>query len=187
MGRHYSLLVRAPDPRSKGCEFESRQERRENFLLQSQLCVLTLIRCPFHPRVTAVARKRPRPFCQSAGGRLHLNMRTPLTQRSRSGLTMPLSRHRVGANPERSSHATCQGTFGHSHLSSLSHCGLILAIKCGISVRELIATFKKKTLARIECASSLPKSSQAKEKPPPQPYSSINISPLNVVPSTLTL
>ena len=37
-----SLLVRAPDSRSKGCEFESRQERRENFLLQSQLGVLTL-------------------------------------------------------------------------------------------------------------------------------------------------
>ena len=59
-----SLLVRAPDSWSKGCEFESRQERRESFLLQSQLCVLTLIRCPFHPRVTAVARKRPRLFCQ---------------------------------------------------------------------------------------------------------------------------
>ena len=26
--------------------------------------MLTLIRCPLHPRVTAVARKRPRPFCQ---------------------------------------------------------------------------------------------------------------------------
>ena len=34
------------------------------FSLQSQLCVLTFIRCPFYPRVTAVARKRPRPFCQ---------------------------------------------------------------------------------------------------------------------------
>ena len=29
-----------------------------------KLCVLTLIRCPFHPRVTAVARKRPRSFLQ---------------------------------------------------------------------------------------------------------------------------
>ena len=29
--------------------------------------------------------------------------------------------------PETSSHATCQGTFGYSRLSSLSHCGLILA------------------------------------------------------------
>ena len=49
-----SLLVRAPDSWSKGCEFESRQERRKIFFLQSYLCVLTLIRCPFHPRVTPV-------------------------------------------------------------------------------------------------------------------------------------
>ena len=27
-------------------------------------CVLTLVRCPFHPRVTAVAHKRPRSYCQ---------------------------------------------------------------------------------------------------------------------------
>ena len=36
----------------------------ESFLLQSQLCVLTLIRCPVHPRDTAVARERLRSFCQ---------------------------------------------------------------------------------------------------------------------------
>ena len=96
-----SLLVRAPDSWSKGCEFEFRQERRENFLRQSQLCVLTLIWCPFHPCVTAVIRKRPRSFCKSASGRLHLNMHTPLTQRSRSGLTMPLSRRSVGTYQER--------------------------------------------------------------------------------------
>ena len=59
-----SLLVRAPDSSSKDCEFKSRQERRENFLLQSKLCVLTLIRCPFRPLVTAVTRKRPRSFYQ---------------------------------------------------------------------------------------------------------------------------
>ena len=63
-GSRYSLWVRAPDSWSKGCELESRQEPRENFLPQNKLCVLTLIRCPFRPRVTAVARKRPRPFCQ---------------------------------------------------------------------------------------------------------------------------
>ena len=63
-GERESSLVRAPDSLLKGCEFESRQERWEKFPLQSQLCVLTLIRCPFHPRVTAVARKRPRSFCQ---------------------------------------------------------------------------------------------------------------------------
>ena len=54
-----------PDSWSKGCEFESPQEWWENFLLQSQLCVLTLIQCPSYPRVTAVARKRPWSFCQN--------------------------------------------------------------------------------------------------------------------------
>ena len=39
--------------------------RRKNFLLQGQLSVLTRIfRCPFHSRVTEVARKRSWSFCQ---------------------------------------------------------------------------------------------------------------------------
>ena len=71
---------------------------------------------------------------------------------------MPLSRHSVGTYQETSSHAARQGTLDHSRLSSLSHCGLILAKrvelvyalwtdadqKGGISVRELISTSKKK-------------------------------------------
>ena len=123
-----SLLVRTPDSWSKGCEFESRQERREKFLLRSYLTVLTLIRCPFHPRVTAVARKRSRSFCQKYRWQVTpINTHAPLTQPSRGGLTMPLSRRSVGTYPETSSHSTCQGAFGHSRLSSLSHCGLILA------------------------------------------------------------
>ena len=40
---------------------------------------------------------------------------------------MPLCAHSVGTYQETSSHATCQGSFDHSRLSSLSHCGLILA------------------------------------------------------------
>ena len=70
--------------------------------------------------------KDPGHSAKNAGGRLHLNTRAPLTQRSRSELTMPLARHSVGTYPQTSSHATCHGTFGHSRLSSLSHCGLIL-------------------------------------------------------------
>ena len=62
-----------------------------------------------------------------ADGRLHLNTHTPLTQRGRSGLTMPLFRHSVGTYQETNSHATHQGTLGHSRLSLLSHCGLILS------------------------------------------------------------
>ena len=40
---------------------------------------------------------------------------------------MPLSRHSVGTYQDTSSHATRQLALGHSRLSSLSHCGLILA------------------------------------------------------------
>ena len=56
---------------------------------------------------------------------------------------MPLCRHSVGTFLETNSHAACPETFGHSRLSSLSLCGLILAQKSGISVRELISTLKK--------------------------------------------
>ena len=41
---------------------------------------------------------------------------------------MPLSRHSVRTYQATSSYATHQGTLGHSRLSSLSHCGLILAL-----------------------------------------------------------
>ena len=50
----------------------------EEFFLQSQLCVLTLIWCPFHPCVTEVARKRRRPFCQKCRWQVNLNSQTPL-------------------------------------------------------------------------------------------------------------
>ena len=40
--------------------------------------------------------KDPGHSAKSAGGRLHLNTHTPLTQRSGSGLNMPLPRHSVG-------------------------------------------------------------------------------------------
>ena len=66
-------------------------------------------------------------LAKSVGGRLHLNTHTPLTQRSRSGLTMPLSRQNVRTYLKTNSHATCQGTFGQMRLSSPNHCGLILA------------------------------------------------------------
>ena len=48
----------------KSWELGPQQKQRENFLLQSELSVLILIWCPFHPCVTAVACKRTRSFCQ---------------------------------------------------------------------------------------------------------------------------
>ena len=71
--------------------------------------------------------KDPGHFAKSAGGRLHLNTHTPLTQRSQRGLKMLLFRHCVGTYQEMSSRTTCQGTPIHGHLSSLSHYVLILS------------------------------------------------------------
>ena len=127
--------------------------------------------------------KDPGYSADSEGGRLHLNTHTSLTQRSQSGLSMPLSRHSVGTYQETSSHAARQGTLDHSRLSSLSHCGLILAKrvelvyalwteadqKGGISVRELISTLKK-ALAGNELSNILPKSSHSRKKPPAFTY-----------------
>ena len=91
--------------------------------------------------------KDPGHSAKSAGGRLHLNTHTPLAQRSRSGLTMPLSRHSVGTSPETRSHATCRGIFGHSRLSPLNHC-THSGLKSGISVRQLISTLTTTKMRR---------------------------------------
>ena len=69
--------------------------------------VPTLIRCLFHPMLQHV--KDSGHCAKSAGGRLHLNTHTPMTQQSQSGPTMLLSRHSVGTYLETSQRATCQG------------------------------------------------------------------------------
>ena len=76
---------------------------------------------------------------RSAGGRLYLNMHTSVTQRSRSGPTMPLSRRSVGTYQETNSHATHQGTIGQS--SQLAEpTWTDPGLKSGIGARELIST-----------------------------------------------
>ena len=113
--------------------------------------------------------KDPGHFTKRAGGRLHLNTHIALTQRNRSGVTTRLSRYSVGISPKTSSHATCQGKFGHSRLTSLSHCGLILALKV-----ELVCTSespfqqnKTKSAYENEWSNIPPKSSQPRKKPLP--------------------
>ena len=124
-----SLLVRAPAglvierlrvriPAGAAGEFSSPE---------STLCAASYSVFVLPPVLPQWHAKDPGHSAKSVGGRLHLNTHTPLTQRSRSGLTTPLSRHSVGTYQETSSRATRQGTLGHSRLSSLSHCGLILA------------------------------------------------------------
>ena len=95
---------------------------------------------------------------KSADGRVHLNTHTPWTQRSRSGLTRPLSRHCLGTYRETSSHATRQGTLnssGNTRSQSSQLAELLLTypgLKSGFSVRELISTLKKKERKKKESA-----------------------------------
>ena len=64
-GEREYLSGTAPDSRSNGRWCETRQERRENFLLHGQLSVLSFISVSVPSRVTAEARKRSRSFCQT--------------------------------------------------------------------------------------------------------------------------
>ena len=98
-----SLLV---ERRTRDRKVESREERRETFLLHGELPMLTLIRCPFNPVLPQWHVKDPGYSGESADGSLHLNTHTSLTQRSPSGLTV-LSRHSVG---------TYQGKRAHTQL-----------------------------------------------------------------------
>ena len=72
-----SAVVRAPDSWLKGRGFESLQVRWKKFFSRVDFLCWLLFPYPFHPRVTAVARKRSLSFCQSAGGRLQLNTHSP--------------------------------------------------------------------------------------------------------------
>ena len=94
---------------------------------ESTLCADSLFGVHSTPLLLQWDVKDPGHSAKSACGRLHPNMHTPLTQRSRIELTMPLSRRSVGTYQETSSHATRQGTLGHNCINSLGHCGLILA------------------------------------------------------------
>ena len=74
--------------------------------------MLTLIRCPFYsPVLPQWHVKDPGHSAKSADGRSQLNTRTLLTQRSRSRLTIPLSRQSVGTYSETRYHATLSGSI----------------------------------------------------------------------------
>ena len=137
------------------------------FSSQELTCVSTLIRCPFHPLVTAVARKRPQSFCQKC--------RWQVT-----------SKHAFTFDPTKSVwadyaavQAECGSLLGieftrNSSSNTRSQSSQLAeplwtdpGLKCGISVHELISTKKTKAQAGNELSNILPKSWQARKKPPP--------------------
>ena len=88
--------------------------------------------------------KDPGHSAKSAGGRLHLCTHAPLTQQSRIGLAMLLSRDNVGTYTENELTRNLSGNIRpwSSQLAEPHWTGP--GIKSGISVRELISTLKKK-------------------------------------------
>ena len=122
-----SLLVKHRTRDRKSASSNPSRSCGRNFFSRVNLVCWLLFCVCSTPLLLQWHVKVPGHSVKSAGGRLHLNMRTPLTQWSQSRLTMSLSGFSVGISQETSSHTTHQGTLGNSHLNLLSHCGLILA------------------------------------------------------------
>ena len=111
--------------------------------------MLSLNQCPFHPNVTAVARKRPRAVCQKCRWQgTPKNTHTPSTQRDRSGLTMPLSRHGVGIYPEDELTRNLSGNVRPQSSHPADPLWTDSGIKSGISVREPTSTSKNNNRKR---------------------------------------
>ena len=143
-----SLLVRATDAWSKGCEFESWQERRENFLLQSQLCVLTLIWCSFHPYVTAEACKRPWSFHRKCRWQKHAYTLDPMKLEwadytAIQALCGNLSGNKLTCNSSENTRSQSSQLAKPLWTDS--------GLKSGITVCTLISTKKKKCRWEMNC------------------------------------
>ena len=110
--------------------------------------------------------KDPGQSAKSAGGRLHLNTHTSLTQRSRSGLTMPLSRHSVGTYTGNELTRSSSGNTLSQSFQLVEPLWTDPGLKSGIGVRELISTLKKKKKAQAgnELSNIFTKSSHSRGK-----------------------
>ena len=129
--------------------------------------MLTLFHCLLHSRVTAVACKRPRSVCQKCWWQVTKHAYTLDQMKSEfADYSCPATVW----EPIRTmiSHTTCQRTLVHSHLSSVSHCGLILAQRVTRANLHL-----KKTKKCIQAGHTPLKLSQivacgGKKSPPPR-------------------
>ena len=116
----------------------------ENFLLQSQLCVLTFIRCPFHPHVTAVARKRSRSFCQKCRWQVTPKHAYILDQSKSEWADYAAVQAECG---NLSGNELTRKSSGNTRLQSSQLAEPLWTdpgLKSGIGLHELVSTLKKK-------------------------------------------
>ena len=95
--------------------------------------------------------KDPGHSAKSAGGRLHLNIHTPLTQQSRSGLTVPLSWHNVSG--KRAHTQLIRNTWSQSY--QLAEPLWTDPCLSEVSVGKLISTLKRKKKKKMQMGNEL--------------------------------
>ena len=110
--------------------------------------------------------KDPDHAAKSAGGRLHLNTHTPLTQRSRSGLTTCRCPGIVWEPIRKQLTHSLSGNIRPQSSQFAEPLWIDPDIKSGIRVRELISASKKKAQAGNDWSNTLPKSWQARREAP---------------------
>ena len=128
------------------------------------ICVLTLIRCPFHLRFTAVARKRPRSIYQKCRWQVTPKLAYTLDPSKSEWADYAAVQAECGI---LSGNELTRNSPGNTRLQ-LSQLAEPLwndpCRKSGISVHELVSTLKK-SQAGNELSNVLPKSSHARKKP----------------------
>ena len=101
--------------------------------------MLSLIRCPFHPRVTAVACKRSQSFCQKRRWQVTPKHAYTLYSTKLEWATMPLSKHSVRISRNEPTY----NLLGNIQLQSSQLTEPLwtdLGVKSGFNVRLLIST-----------------------------------------------
>ena len=120
----------------------------ENFLFQGQLCVLTLIRCSFHSRVTAVAPKRPRSFCQKCRWQVTPKYAYTLDPKKSEWADYAAIQALRGNLSENELTRDSSGNTRSQSSKLAEPLWTDPGLKSGINVRELISTKKKKKKRR---------------------------------------
>ena len=117
--------------------------------------MLTLIWCPFHPHVTAAARKRPQSFCQKCRWQVTPKHMYTIDPKKFEWFDSAAVQSKFGNLSGNKLARHCRGTLGHSHLSLPS---------------QRVKKKKEKAQAGNEWLNILPKFLQliqVRKKPPP--------------------
>ena len=155
--------------RALDCEFESRQEQRENLLLRVNFVCCLLFGVRSTPRVTTVAHKRPGSFCQKCKWQI-TPKHTYTLDRTKSKWADHAAVQAWCGN--LSGNELTRNSSGNTRLQSSQLTQPMWtdpSLKSGICVCKLFSTKKKFVKCRqgMNSPTCSPKSSQARKKPPP--------------------